>query len=91
MLRDGGFKALVASCAQDCGITLLRGLRSHNSTDGCVPRSHGFPTVTLVSVDERKLVPNYHLYSDTPENVDYRSVAGAVHLTEAVARRLASA
>jgi len=36
-------------------------------------------------------VPNYHLYSDIPENVDYRSVVDAVHLTEAVARRLASA
>ena len=88
---DESFKALVASCARDCGVTLLRGLRSRNSTDGCVPRDHGFPTATLVSVDDSKLLPNYHLYSDIPENVDYRSVVGAVHLTEAVARRLASA
>jgi hypothetical protein len=41
-------------------------------------------------VDDRKLLPNYHLYSDTPENVDYRSVLGAVRLTEAVARHLAA-
>jgi hypothetical protein len=26
-------------------------------------------TATLASVDDSKLLPNYHLYSDTPENV----------------------
>jgi hypothetical protein len=83
------FKDLVAGCAQDAGITLLRGLRSHNSTDGCVPHRYGFPTVTLVSVDAQKLVPNYHLYSDIPENVDYRSVSDTVLLAATVARRLA--
>jgi len=40
-------------------------------------------------VDDRRMLPNYHLYSDTPENVDYRSVEDAVRLTEAVARHLA--
>jgi hypothetical protein len=84
------FKTLVADCAHRAGVSVLRGLRSRNSTDGSVPHRHGFPTVTLVSVDDRKLIPHYHLYSDIPENVDYGCVAGAVRLTEAVARRLAS-
>jgi len=83
------FKDLVADCARQAGVPLIRGLRSRNSTDGTVPHRHGFATVTLVSVDDRKMLPNYHLYSDTPENVDYRSVISAVRLTEAVARRLA--
>ena len=87
---DEPFKDLVAACAAQCEVPLLRGLRSRNSTDGCVPLAHGFPAATLVSVDDSKLLPNYHLYSDTPENVDYRSVTGAVRLTEAVIRRLAS-
>jgi Zn-dependent M28 family amino/carboxypeptidase len=82
------FKALVAECAEENAITLLRGLRSHNSTDGSVPLRHGFPSATLVSVDAQKLLPNYHLYTDTPENVDYQSVRDAAALTEAVARRL---
>jgi hypothetical protein len=82
------FKTLVAECADENAITLLRGLRSHNSTDGSVPLRHGFPSATLVSVDAQKLLPNYHLYTDTPENVDYRSVRDAALLTEAVARRL---
>lgn len=83
------FKDLVADCAREREVPLLRGLRSRNSTDGCVPNHHGFRCVTLVSVDGQKLLPNYHLYSDTPENVDYGCVADAVTLVEAVARRLA--
>lgn len=85
------FKTMVAECAGAGGIALLRGLRSRNSTDGSVPLRHGFPAATLVSVDSHKLLPNYHLYTDTPENVDYRSVRDAARLTEAVARRLATA
>lgn len=88
---DGPFKALVADCARQAGVPLLRGLRSRYSTDGSVPHRHGFPTVTLVSVDDRKLIPHYHLNSDVPENVDYQCVEDAVHLTQAVARRLSLA
>lgn len=83
------FKDLVAACAREANVRLRRGLRSRNSTDGCVPNHYGFGSVTLVSVDDQKLLPNYHLYSDTPENVDYGCVAGAVTLCEAVIRRLA--
>jgi hypothetical protein len=86
---DQSFKDLVADCAARCEVPLLRGLRSRNSTDGSVPLAHGFPAATLVSVDDSKLLPNYHLYSDTPENVDYGSVAGAVRVCEAVIRKLA--
>ena len=86
---DESFKDLVAECAAECGVRLIRGLRSRNSTDGCVPLAHGFPAATLVSVDDSKLLPNYHQYSDTPANVDYRSVTGAVRLTEALIRKLA--
>jgi hypothetical protein len=86
---DAGFQDLVAGCAADTGTPLLRGLRSRNSTDGAVPMRYGYPTATLVSVDARKLLPHYHLDSDLPEHVDYRCVAGAAALAEAVARRLA--
>ena len=42
-------------------------------------------------VDRRhKALSNYHLPSDTPENIDYRTVAHALHVTEAVARELAT-
>lgn len=85
---DAGFKDLVAACAADTGTPLLRGPRSRDSTDGAVPVRHGHPTATLVSVDARKLIPPYHLNSGLSEHVDYRCVAGAATLAEAVARRL---
>ena len=53
------------------------------------PSRYGYPTATLVSLDRRKLIPNYHLHTDVPENVDYECVAMAARLTEAVARRIA--
>ena len=81
---------LVARCAETVDVPLLRGLRSRNSTDGSVPLRHGYPTATLVSVDDRKLLPHYHLDTDLPENVDMDCVAGAARLVEAVARTLAS-
>jgi hypothetical protein len=90
-MRDyqAGFKDLVARCARDEGIAVLRGLRSHNSTDGAVPRRYGYPVATLVSVDDQRLIPHYHLDTDTPEHVDYGCVADAARLVTAVARRLA--
>ncbi|MFI5913308.1 M28 family peptidase [Dactylosporangium sp. NPDC051541] len=86
---DQAFKELIAECAADEHIPLLRGLRSRNSTDGCIPARAGYPAATLVSVDERKLLPHYHLMSDRPEHVRYDSVAATVRLAAAVARRLA--
>jgi hypothetical protein len=87
---DADFKDLVARCAAEHDVTLLRGLRSRNSTDGAVPRSHGYPTATIVSVDDRKMIPHYHLDSDLPEHVDYGCVAQAATVAEAVTRALAA-
>ena len=86
---DREFKDLVSRCAAESDIPLVRGLRSRNSTDGSVPRRHGYRTATVVSVDGRKLLPHYHLDSDLPEHVDYGCVANA-RLTESVTRTLAS-
>ena len=86
---DAPFKNLVAGCAAAAGIPLVRGLRSRNSTDGVVPSKHGYPTATLVSVDDHKRIPNYHRYTDIPENVNYGSVLPAARLVEMVARTLA--
>jgi hypothetical protein len=86
---DAGFKNMVTECAATEGIPLRRGMRARSSTDGAVPMAHGYPTATVVSVDQRKLMPHYHLDSDLPEYVDLGSVAMAARLAEAVARRLA--
>lgn len=87
---DRTFRDLVASVADRAGITLRRGMRARSSTDSVIPSRAGLPTTTLVSVDRHKLISNYHLMSDIPENVDYGTVASAAALTEAVARELPS-
>jgi Zn-dependent M28 family amino/carboxypeptidase len=84
------FREFVAQCAHDLDIPLLRGLRSRNSTDSEVPRRHGFPVATLVSLDHDKLITHYHLDTDTPENIDLDSVTAAAELGEAVIRRIAA-
>jgi Peptidase family M28 len=86
---DAGFKDLTARCAAGLGIDLVRGLRSRNSTDGVVALRGGYPTVTIVSVDGRKLMPHYHLNSDTLDHLDLCSVSDAADLAEAVAHALA--
>jgi len=49
-----------------------------------VPASRGWGAMTLVAVDERSLIPNWHWPSDTVANVDFalvrqvREFAGAL-------------
>ena len=50
-------------------------MRSRNSTDAVIPSRAGYPTATLTSVDRHKALSNYHLMTDTPENVDYTTVS----------------
>ncbi len=87
--HDRRFRDLIAQTAHGLGVPLRRGMRARTSTDSVVPSRAGYPTATLASMDRHKLLSNYHLMSDTPENVDYGTVLQALHLTEAVARELA--
>jgi acetylornithine deacetylase/succinyl-diaminopimelate desuccinylase-like protein len=91
IMRDyqAEFKDLAADCAAELGIPLTRGLRSRNSTDGDVPRRHGYPVATIVSLDRDKLIPHYHQDSDIAEHVNLASVDDSVRLAEAIVRRLA--
>ena len=87
--HDRGFRDLVARAADGAGAHLRRGMRARTSTDSVVPSRAGYPTATLASMDRYKALSNYHLMSDTPENLDYRTVRQALVVTEAVARELA--
>ena len=87
---DPSFRDLVAATAEEAGIPLVRGQRARSSTDSVIPSRAGYPTATITSFDPHtKLLSNYHLPTDTPENVDYETVSEALTLTEALARRLA--
>lgn len=87
---DRRFRDLIARVADSSGAPLRRGMRARNSTDAVIPSHARYPTALLVSIDKHKALSNYHLPSDTPENIDYRTVAHALHITEAVARELAT-
>jgi len=85
-----GFRDLVARVAERERIPLRRGMRARSSTDAVIPSRAGFPTATLVSMNRHKALSHYHLPSDTPENVVYRTVARATAVAEAVARELST-
>jgi Zn-dependent M28 family amino/carboxypeptidase len=88
--HDRSFRDLVHRCAQGAGAPLTRGLRARSSTDAVIPSRAGFPTATLASMNSHKALSNYHLMSDTPENLDFGTVGHALDVAEAVARALAA-
>jgi Zn-dependent M28 family amino/carboxypeptidase len=83
------FKDLVARVAERTGVPLRREMRARTSTDGTVPLRAGYPTATLVSINEFKSIDNYHWPTDVPDNVNLATVEHALTLTEAVVRELA--
>jgi Zn-dependent M28 family amino/carboxypeptidase len=68
------------------GVELLRGLRTVAATDGLIALRAGYPTCTLGGIDETKFPSNYHWPSDTPDNLSWESVEGAVRVCDAYVR-----
>ncbi len=88
--HDRSFRDLIENVARQAGAPVRRGLRARYSTDAAVPNRAGYPIATLSSMNRYKALSNYHRMTDTPENVDYRTVLHALTVTEAVARYLAA-
>jgi Peptidase family M28 len=84
-------KELVHACARGVGVHLRRGLRLTFASDGLIPMRHGYWATSIGSVNEYLVPSNYHKPTDTPENVDYDSVADATKLAYAVAEELTAA
>jgi hypothetical protein len=82
------FRDLVAAAADRADVPMQRGVRLHVSTDSVVPSRAGYPTATLITVDGLGMIPNYHLMSDVPENLDYSGIEGAVAIAAEVAREV---
>jgi Iap family predicted aminopeptidase len=88
---EPGFRDEVAAAAAASNVPLIRGMRARSSTDSVVPARAGYPTATLTSFEpDTKLLSNYHLPTDTPENLDFGTVEEAAVLAETLARRLAT-
>ena len=83
------FRDLVERCAGEQGVELERGYRARASTDSAIPSRAGHPTATLTSITDWGALANYHLPTDTPENVDHDSVERAARIAYAVAAALA--
>jgi hypothetical protein len=80
---------LLDSTADELGIEMpFRELRLRNATDGIFPLAAGYQCVSVASCNHWKNPSNYHWKTDTPENVDYGTVADAIRLAEAVIRKL---
>ena len=88
---DPAFKDLIDGCARDADVELRRGLRFSFATDGLIALKAGYTSALLGSVNRYKAPTNYHWPTDTPDRVDYDTVAGAVTLCEAVSSRAACA
>jgi Peptidase family M28 len=76
----------LAAAGRAVGIELRRGLRTGAATDGLISMRAGYPTCTLGGVDETKFPSNYHWPTDTPDNLSWESIEGAVALCEAYLR-----
>jgi Zn-dependent M28 family amino/carboxypeptidase len=90
---DVAFRDLVARAAENAasstGGAMRRGMRSRNSTDAVIMSRAGYPTACFSSINRYKELSNYHLMSDTPENLVYETVMHAVSVTESVVHELA--
>lgn len=86
---DEPFRDLIAAAAERIRRPVRRGIRLRVSTDGVVPHRAGYPTATFGSWDPvTKLASNYHLKTDTPENLRFDTVAHALEVVAAVADAL---
>jgi Zn-dependent M28 family amino/carboxypeptidase len=86
---DPVFEQLIAECAEELGVPLRRGFRMRLGTDGYLALRHGLPAGLLMSMNDLGVASNYHWPTDTPDRVDYDTLANAVRLCEAVIRRMA--
>jgi hypothetical protein len=68
----------LARAGASAGIGLQRGLRTVAATDALISLRAGYATCTLGGIDETKFPSNYHWPSDTPDNLDWSSIEGAV-------------
>jgi hypothetical protein len=79
----------LAQAGGDAGVELRRGLRTVAATDALIPLRAGYRVCTLGGVDETKFPANYHWPTDTPDNLDWSSIEGAVAVCEGFVRRAA--
>jgi len=82
------FKQLMVEAAEDENVPLRRGLRLTFATDGLIPLRAGYPTAAIGSLNEYLVPSNYHWPTDTPDRLEYDTVASAVRLAYRAVQRI---
>jgi hypothetical protein len=82
------FHSFLMDCAGELDIDVHGELRFRNATDGLIALKAGFPAAMLGSVDEYKIPTEYHWPTDTPDRVNYGTVADAARLCARAIERL---
>jgi hypothetical protein len=57
-------------------------------TDGVVPLTRGYSSITICCADEHGRLPNYHRHSDTQDQLDPGAIESAVEFTEQLVRKI---
>jgi hypothetical protein len=78
----GETRERLARAGLDARVELTRGLRTVAATDALIALRAGYPTCTLGGVDEAKFPAQYHWPTDTPDNLNWTSVEGALAVCE---------
>ena len=86
---DNALKDTLAASAQAQGIAIIREHWLGFGSDALAGLRAGIPSALVASFDEFKLPANYHKHTDTPDNVNYETVADAAAVIEGAVRRLA--
>jgi hypothetical protein len=89
--HDANLTRAIQACADEAGITILRGAVMRMGTDAYVALEHEIPAALLMSLDDHGVASNYHWPTDTPARVDYATLVDAIVLCDRVVRRLADA
>jgi hypothetical protein len=79
---------LLDRTADELGLELRPNLRTMNATDAIFPLAAGYQCAAICSCNQWKNPSHYHWKTDTPENIDYGTLADAIRLSEAVIRKL---
>jgi hypothetical protein len=82
----GETRERLARAGLDACVELTRGLRTVAATDALIALRAGYPTCTLGGVDEAKFPAQYHWPTDTPDNLNWTSVEGALAVCEEFVR-----
>jgi len=56
--------------------------------DALVFAQHSYPSTTLIALDDQNLIPNWHWYTDTLENIDESVIQTAVDFTTDLIRKI---